>query len=68
MHWRDLNAHLASPGGVHSFEEAREESRRWRIGKLEEEDESGEETTVLPGQDSNWHLRNVGKGVADGKD
>lgn len=25
-------------------------------------------TTVLPGQDSNWHLRNVGKGVADRKD
>lgn len=31
------------PGGILSVEGVREESSRWRIGKLEDEDESGEE-------------------------
>lgn len=43
MHCQDLTAHVASPGGIQSFKEVREESSRWRMGKLEDEGESGEE-------------------------
>lgn len=38
-----LDCTPGTPGGIHSFEEVREERSRWRIGKVEDEDESGEE-------------------------
>ena len=47
MHCQDVTAHLVSPRGIHIFEEVRvgegEEISRWRIGKLEGDDESGDE-------------------------
>lgn len=47
MHGQDMTAHLVSPRGIRIFKEVRvgdgEEVSRWTIGKLEDEDESGDE-------------------------
>lgn len=47
MHCQAMTAHLVSPRSICIFEEVRvgegEKISRWRIGKLEGEDESGDE-------------------------
>lgn len=71
MHCQAMTAHLVSPRGIRIFEEVRvgegEKISRWRIGKLEDEDESGDEIAILPGQDSDRHLRNAGAGSRQGE-
>lgn len=45
-----MTAHLVSPRGMCIFEEVRvegEEISGWRIGKLEDEDESGDEDSCI---------------------